>query len=108
MIIRKIEVYVIPSGVEPVYAWINSLDKFMASRIYKQIEKIKRGNMGDWKSLGGNLFEGRLTFGKGYRIYFSKMKDDTIVLLSGGDKSRQQKDIAQAREYLLDYKRRFQ
>ncbi len=61
------------------------------------------GNLGDHKSLGGGVWEARVMFGVGYRIYFGKDGNSVIVLLIGGDKSSQSQDIARARAFWRDY-----
>ena len=104
---KKVEIYKTDFGIEPFSVWFNSLDNYIASRILDRIERLKDGNLGDWKSLRGGLFELRMHFGAGYRVYFSIQNGEVIILLCGGRKSQQQKDINQARRYLFDYKRRF-
>jgi len=61
------------------------------------------GNFGDYKSLSGGLYELRLTLGSGYKVYFGREDDDIVLLLCGGDKSSQARDIELARHYLNDY-----
>ena len=62
------------------------------------------GYYGDYKSVGDGVFELRFFFGPGYRIYFAEEDDTIVILLCGGDKSTQAKDIEKAKEYLKDYK----
>ena len=59
MIIKEVDIYITESGIEPVYVWINSLDYSIASRIYKYIERIRQGKLGNWKAIGNKLFEER-------------------------------------------------
>jgi len=66
---------------------------------------MSAGNFGDSKSLGGGLHELRVDFGPGYRVYFGKEVDD-VILLWGGKKERQPKDIARAEIYWADYEAR--
>lgn len=61
------------------------------------------GNLGDVKSVGDGVHELRLAFGPGYRIYFGADGDELIILLCGGDKGSQDKDIRKAKEFLADY-----
>ena len=78
--------------------WFRKLkDIQVKARILARIKKIELGNLGDYKSLRGGLFEIRFTFGSGYRVYFMKKKSRIILLLLGGDKSSQVKDIEKAR-----------
>lgn len=62
------------------------------------------GNLGDHRSVGDGVFELRLDFGPGYRIYFGRIGHQVILLLTGGDKSSQTKDITKAKQYWNDYK----
>ena len=64
------------------------------------------GNFGDYKSVGDGVYELRLFFGKGYRVCFAEHGRAYIVLLLGGDKSSQLRDITLAKRYLKDYKER--
>jgi putative addiction module killer protein len=61
------------------------------------------GNLGDHKSVGSGVFEARVMFGPGYRIYFGKGGDSIIVLLIGGDKGTQSKDISPAQRFWRSY-----
>lgn len=77
-------------------AWLARL-KDDRGRILARLERIRRGNFGDHKSVGGGIEELRLHFGTGFRIYFIRSGTEIVVLLAGGSKSSQQKDIARAR-----------
>jgi len=65
--------------------------------IARRIERVRHGNFGDMKSVGDDVSELRITNGPGYRVYFTKYQDTIVVLLIGGDKSTQSKDIAKAK-----------
>lgn len=79
--------------------WFASLrDVRTRARIDVRIRRLSLGNPGDAKSLGGGISELRVDFGPGYRVYFARKGPALILLLAGGDKSRQQADIARARE----------
>jgi putative addiction module killer protein len=67
------------------------------------LEYVAQGNYGDYKSVGEGVYELRFFFGKGYRVYFGEDGDTIVVLLQGGDKSSQSKDITKARAYWKDY-----
>ncbi|MDH3605173.1 MAG: type II toxin-antitoxin system RelE/ParE family toxin, partial [Candidatus Tectomicrobia bacterium] len=69
-----------------------------------RLRRVRLGNLGDHRSVGEGVFELRLDFGPGYRIYFARIGNEVILLLSGGDKSTQTRDIAQAKLYFSDYK----
>jgi len=66
--------------------------------VLRRIDRIKKGNFGDYKSVGLNVSELRITVGAGYRVYYTKKEDEIIILLVGGDKSTQSKDILKAQQ----------
>jgi len=70
--------------------------------ILRRIERMKKGNFGDYKPLGEAVSELRLTTGPGYRVYYAQKGDEIIVLLVGGDKSSQSKDIEKAKQLLKE------
>lgn len=85
--------------------WLNRLkDSRVRRRILMRLRRLEQGNLGDSKHIRDRLYELRLFFGPGYRIYFGKDGDATIVLLSGGDKRSQDNDIHTALKYWQDYK----
>ena len=91
-------------GVEIVYTetferWIRGLrDQQAKVSILSRIERIEDGNFGDHRSVGGGVSELRLSVGKGYRVYYAVRRSRVVVLLCGGDKSSQQRDISQAQQ----------
>ena len=79
-------------------AWLGKLrDTKGKSRILARIKSAELGNLGDSKSVGSGISEMRVHFGPGYRIYFKKRGTQIIVLLVGGDKSSQSRDIIKAK-----------
>jgi putative addiction module killer protein len=70
------------------------------ARIITRFDRVKMGNLGDYKNIGGGLYEMRFFFGPGFRVYFTLQHTRIIILLCGGDKSKQQKDIATAKTVL--------
>lgn len=83
--------------------WLSRLkDRKATARILARIESVRQGNSGDSKSLGSGLHELRVHFGPGYRIYFTRKSGLVVLLLCGGNKSSQSKDIARARKILSD------
>ena len=81
--------------------WLAGLrDAKGKARILARLESVRLGNLGDSKSLGGGLHELRVHAGPGYRVYFIQRREVLIVLLCGGDKSSQQRDITRARRLL--------
>jgi putative addiction module killer protein len=86
--------------------WLNCLsDPRGKAKIKARIDRMALGNLGDCKSLKGGLSEARLDTGPGYRLYFTQQGSVLIVLLVGGDKSSQKKDIKRARELLVDWEK---
>ena len=81
--------------------WLARLrDAKGTARILARLESVRLGNLGDCKSLGGGLHELRVFAGPGYRVYFTPRGEIVIILLCGGDKSSQPRDMARARRLL--------
>jgi putative addiction module killer protein len=73
------------------------------ARIDQRISRVKQGNLGDSKSVGDGVFELRFNFGPGYRIYYGREKEKLIILLFGGDKDSQKRDVALAKRFWQEY-----
>ncbi len=102
---KTIIVYTDKAGNEPFTKWLNSLkDSRDRRRILARLRRLEQGNYGDCKHVQDGVFELRLFFGPGYRIYFSEDGDTLVILLCGGDKSNQAKDIKKAITYWNEYK----
>ncbi len=97
---NEIIFYELPNGKEPVKEWLLKIDKSLRAKIVRRLERIYDDNFGDYKQIGANLYELRFTLGKGYRIYYTIQNDTVVLLLNAGDKSKQSKDIEQAKIYL--------
>ena len=84
-------------------AWFGSLrDRAAQVRIAARIMRLQAGNFGDAKALGSGVNELRLTFGPGYRVYYARQGERIILLLCGGDKDSQSRDIARAKQLVLE------
>lgn len=106
---RIVEVYMTADGRKPFWEWLEGIkDKRTGIRLSRYIDRIESGNLGDHKGVGEGVLEMRLFFGPGYRIYFAEHGDTIVVLLCGGDKSTQDKDIETAKTYWADYKEKNQ
>lgn len=81
-------------------------DREGRAKIAARIDRLSLGNFGGCKSLGGGLHELKVDFGPGYRVYFADVDTVIVLLLCGGDKGTQTKDIDVAQKYLTDYKKR--
>lgn len=101
----KILVYEDEKGKEPFTDYLKSVDKTVRSKIFAKLDRVELGNMGDCKAIGDKIFELRLHFGSGYRIYFGKIDNCVVLLLTAGDKSTQKKDIKKAKYYWEKYQR---
>ena len=100
---NKVKFYQQPNGKEPFVEWSYSLDKTNQFRIFQRLNRLARGNFGDCKAVGDGVYELRLFFGKGYRVYFGKEGNTIIIILCGGDKKTQSKDIEKAKQFWRDY-----
>ncbi|MEQ1606105.1 MAG: type II toxin-antitoxin system RelE/ParE family toxin [Pyrinomonadaceae bacterium] len=98
--------YETEDGERPIRDWLDSLNRMMTARIEARLKRIAFGNFGDAKAIGSGVSELRMPFGSGYRVYFARHGDAIVVLLCGGDKGSQDKDIERAKRYWSDFKRR--
>ena len=104
----EVKVYQTTQGKWPFTSWYDGLKNHTDQlRIRKRVRQIALGNFGDSKSVGAGVYELRFFFGKGYRVYYAREQNAVILLLCGGDKSSQQKDIGKAKAYWKEYKERF-
>lgn len=103
----RIEVYQDASGKQPFTDWLHGLrDPEARARIRTRLTRLELGNFGDCEPVGGSVLELRIDHGPGYRAYLARRGNALVLLLCGGDKRTQQRDIGKAREYLADYDRR--
>ena len=103
-----IEIYSTEDGKEPFSEWLETFkDRKTKTTILLRLQRLREGNLGDFKSFDG-LYELRFHFGPGYRVYCTKIDNRLIILLGGGDKSSQTKDIKKCKSYLKDHKRRIE
>ena len=98
--------YLDESGTSPFAGWFGRLDAQAAAKVTVALTRIVLGNLSNVKGVGGGVLEYRVDFGPGYRIYFGRDGDELVVLLAGGTKSRQQREIEAAQARWADYKRR--
>ncbi|WP_026100522.1 type II toxin-antitoxin system RelE/ParE family toxin [Fortiea contorta] len=103
---REIKNYITEQGKEPFANWLDSLrDNRAIDKIEKRLTRVQSGNLGDYKSVGEGVFELRIQYGPGYRVYFGQDGNLIILLLCGGIKNTQDEDIGKAKEYWRDYER---
>jgi len=99
-------VYLVEKTIE-FDKWLRKLrDKSARARILFRLQRVESGNLGDVKAIGYGLSEMRIHHGKGYRVYYKVVGKKVILLLVGGDKSTQDKDIEKAREIWDKYQKR--
>jgi len=99
--------YQTADGEAPVTVWLDGLrDRSGRARIVARLDRLRVGLYGDWKSVGRGFCELRMDFGPGYRVYYAKQNDVMVLLLCGGDKRTQAKDIETAHGYWKDYQAR--
>ena len=107
MLPKIIRRYIRKDGKIPFTEWLDSLkDRKAGLKIKLRLDRVEEGNLGDCKFVGEGVFELRINYGGGYRIYFGQVDSTIILLLCGGDKSSQQTDIKQAQKYWRDYESR--
>ncbi len=102
----KLTVYETADGRCPFNEWFDGLSAAAAVKVTTALARMELGNFGDMKSVGQGVSERRLTFGPGYRIYFGRDGDELVILLCGGTKKRQSKDIETAKALWDEYKQR--
>src|SRR5258708_29155358 len=78
--------YIAPNRRNPFREWLASLDVVVRARLQARVLRFETGNLGDHKEVGGGVWEARLDFGPGYRLYFGRSGRELILLLLGGDK----------------------
>lgn len=102
----EIRQYVDSSGRNPFDRWFDKLEDSTQARIAVALDRLERGNFSAAKGVGTGVFELRLDFGPGYRVYFGKDGETLVILLGGGSKKRQQADIDAAQSLWQEYKKR--
>jgi putative addiction module killer protein len=102
----RIEEYVLPEGRKPFSDWLDGMDDRKAKGIIdSRVRRLRTGNFGDCKALE-SIFELRIDYGPGYRIYCGKKNHTCVLLLAGGSKKTQDSDIKTAKHYWSEYKKR--
>lgn len=104
----EIREYIDHRGRSPFGRWFNGLDAGAAARVRTSLARMEAGNLSNVRGVGRGVLERRINVGPGYRIYFGRDGDTLIVLLGGGTKVRQQRDIERARRLWQEYRRRKQ
>lgn len=98
-----IEVYEDEDGRQPFIKWLAGIDRHARRRVNIALARLEDGNLSNLKMVGSGVYEMRLHFGPGYRVYLGKSGDRLVILLNGGTKQRQQNDIEKAKLYWRDF-----
>lgn len=93
-------------GRVPFSDWLGTLDAAAAARVSAYKDRMQAGHWGNSRFVGEGVWELKIDFGPGYRIYYLRDGRTVVILLCGGDKGSQQADIRQAHEFAADYWRR--
>jgi putative addiction module killer protein len=102
----EIREYLDTNGDSPFRAWFDELDAAAAAKVTVAVARLEQGNVSRLKSAGGGILEHRIEFGPGYRIYLGRDGDALVILLGGGTKKHQQRDIEDARIRWANFKHR--
>ena len=103
---KEVVVFRAKDGRVPFEEWLDDLkDKKAVAQVLARLARVRQGNLGDCKSVGGGVSELRVDYGPGYRVYFGQKGRTLVVLLCGGDKRTQDREIRLAKQYWHDFKR---
>ena len=103
---QEISLYLLPDGRCPFEQWLEGLrDRRARAKIKQSLDRLELGNMGDFKPVGKGDLELRINYGPGYRVYFARAGQQIVLLLCGGDKKTQNKDILRAQQYWMDFQK---
>ena len=107
MSVNSLYYYQTSSGDQPFVDWLAALqDRRARAKIEARLARMVVGNFGKMEPVGEGVFELKIDWGPGYRVYFTRIGRAIVLLLCGGDKSTQRKDIDIAKDYFTDYRTR--
>ena len=101
---RIIKIAQLANDKIPFIEWMDSLDKTTKARVQSRLTRLLENNFGDHKKIDNEISELRLKFGSGYRIYYTEVDNINVLLINGGDKSTQSKDIEKAKSILQEWR----
>jgi putative addiction module killer protein len=104
--VAELRYYLTSDGRSPFETWFSGLDAAAAAKVTTALVRLEQGNLSSVKGVGEGVLEYRINWGPGYRVYFGRDGEVLVILLTGGTKQRQQRDIARAHELWADYRRR--
>ncbi len=102
----ELRYYLASDGTGPFEEWFTGLNAPAAAKVAVALARLEQGNLSNAKGVGEGVLECRIDWGPGYRVYFGRDGDVLAILLTGGTKQRQQRDIEAAKGNWADYKRR--
>jgi putative addiction module killer protein len=102
----ELRYYLASDGGSPFEEWFTDLDSAAAAKVAVALARLEQGNLSNVKGVGEGVLEYRINWGPGYRVYFGREGEVLVILLTGGTKQRQQRDIETAKTSWTDYKRR--
>ncbi len=102
---RIVKIAALENEKVPFIEWLDSLDKTTKARIQSRLIRLLENNFGDHKKIDNEISELRFKFGAGYRIYYTEIDNVIVLLINGGDKSTQQKDIEKAKNILQEWRK---
>ncbi len=104
---RVVDYYRTPAGKEPAHEWLSSIkDKLTQAILYKRIRQAGLGHFGNTRNVGEGVWELKINYGPGYRVYYGIHGDELILILMGGSKRTQTGDIKKACAYWIEWKER--
>ena len=102
---KELRIYRTKEGHEPFTKWLESLkDRLGRANITNRLNRVVHGNHGDCEHVGDGVYELRIHYGPGYRVYFSQQRETLILLLLGGNKRNQARDIRKARQFWKEFR----
>lgn len=101
---RIIKIAQLANDKIPFIEWMDSLDKTTKARVQSRLTRLLENSFGDHKKIDSEISELRLKFGSGYRVYYSEIDNIIVLLINGGDKSTQSKDIEKAKSILQEWR----
>jgi putative addiction module killer protein len=104
--VLELRYYLSAGGESRFECWFSDLNAAAAAKVSVALVRLGQGNTSNTKGVGEGVLEYRIDWGPGYRVYFGRDGEVLVILLTGGTKQRQQRDIARAKELWADYKRR--
>jgi len=104
---KELRTYCTKQGKEPFIDWLKSLkDRVGRANITNRLNRVALGNYGDCEPVGDGVYELKIHYGPGYRVYFSEQKETIILLLLGGSKRTQANDIKKAKQFWAEFRER--